>query len=127
LGALLAMTQIVSRIWAVSDGEKIVATQVMPGPGKDVLSRRRAQVTGPVNFSPGDAAQIAGFRFVTYTQATAVAQLVSRSPDGGLQSFTYTVMWQGGDWKLEVQPSGSVSTPPQEISSLDGFVAWGGV
>jgi hypothetical protein len=126
-GALLAVAQIPNRISLASDWERVLAQQVLPSAGRDLFQRRRSKITAPLNFSSGGFAQTAGFRFVTYTAQTAVVQLVTRSTDGGLGVYTITVMWADGDWKLQMQPNGSSSTPPQSISSLEGFAAWGGV
>jgi hypothetical protein len=125
LGALLAVSHIPTRMW-FGDWKKIAATQILPGPGRDEFLRDRAQFTGSTAFAPGEAAQIAGFRFVTYTPATAVVQIATRGTPGAMRSFTFTVMWSDGDWKLQLLPSGD-PWPVQDISSLDGFVVWGGV
>jgi hypothetical protein len=127
LGALLAVSHIGYRMMWASDWRKVAAAQVLPSAGRDVYVRRRAEVPEPLDFRPGELAQIAGFQFVAYTQTTAVVQLVTRGPEGSMRSLTFTVMWQDGDWKLQVQPSGDASPNAQDISSLDGFVAWGGV
>jgi hypothetical protein len=126
LGALLAVSHIPDRMAVAPDWRKVVTTQVLPGPGREAFIHKRSEFTGSTDFAPGEAAQIAGFRFVTYTPATAVVQMVTRGAQGVMRSFTFTVMWSDGDWKLQLQPNGD-PWPVQDIGSLDGFVVWGGV
>lgn len=38
-----------------------------------------------------------------------------------------TLVWRGGDWRLQLQPNGSASATSQQVTSMDGFVPWGGV
>ncbi|WP_158013636.1 hypothetical protein [Carbonactinospora thermoautotrophica] len=125
-GALLAAWQIGIRYLVADDWRTVVAQQVMPGPGRDTYVRLRAQVTANSD-QPGQYGQVAGFKFVTYTPQVAVIQLVSRFPTGSLQVITATVVWSDGDWKLQLQPDGSVSPSAQHVPSLAGFVVWGGV
>ncbi len=77
--------------------------------------------------APGTYGQIAGFRFVTYTPDVAVIQFVTRFRNGNLQVTTTTVRWLSGDWKQQLQPDGSESPTAQSVSSLAGFVPWGGL
>ncbi len=55
-------------------------------------------------------------------------QLVSRfAATGQLQVNTVTVVWSGDDWRLLLQPGGSISPSLQAVSSLTGFLPWAGV
>lgn len=126
LGALIATWQIGTRFALADDWRTVTLQQVMPGPGRDIYMRRRAAVTDN-SAQPGEYGQIAGFKFVTYTPQTAVIQIVSRFSDGSMQVSTMTVVWSGGDWKLQLTPDGSESPTVQPVSSLVGFVVWGGV
>jgi hypothetical protein len=40
---------------------------------------------------------------------------------------TETVRWVDGDWKLELQPDGSTTPSRQSVTSVAGFIPWGGV
>ncbi len=127
-GALLAAAQIGARhlITPREGWRQVVQQQVVPGPGRDAFVRARAQVTTD-QVPAGTYGQIAGFRFVTYSPDTAVIQLVTRFRNGNLQVSTPTLRWVNGDWKLQLQPDGSASPTVQSVSSLAGFVPWGGV
>jgi hypothetical protein len=124
LGALLANVQISTRFFLGPGWRTVTEAQVMPGPNRDIWIRNRSKVSGNPD-QPGSFGQSAGFRFTTYTPQTAVIQVVSRGPDGGLWVYTETMVWDG-DWKLQLTPDGSASPQPQQVRTLDGFIAWGG-
>ncbi len=129
IGALFASTHAAYRYRLAPDSAWMQVTEAMiqPGPGRDAWARVRAgyQLSG----SPpaGSMFQMAGFRFVTYSPETAVIQVVTRGVRGTLQMTTSTVAWDGGDWKLVLQPDGSESPTAQRVDSLDGFVPWSGI
>jgi hypothetical protein len=131
LGALLAAVQISYRFVASNsnDWQSIVYQQLMPGPGRNVvISTEKAAAKQPnPPSSTGTYSQVAGFSFVTYTSEVAVIDLVARSDNGVMQVGTFTVQWSSGDWKLAVQPDGSFTPPVQPVSSIVGYVEWGGV
>jgi hypothetical protein len=127
-GALIAAAQIPYRS-LLSPGDtwrQVVQQQIIQGPGRDRYTQLRSQVT---NDGPPDPrlAQIAGFRFVTYTPETAVIQFASKSNSGQLQVTTSTVQWSDGDWKQVLQPDGSESPTVQVIPDLTGLIPWSGV
>lgn len=127
-GALIAGVQIYARA-LLSEGdrwERVVRAQVVPNEGRKTYITNRSEVTSEV--SPGQLGQIAGFRFVSYTDRTAVIQYVSRFPSSGeLQVTTYTLRWSDDTWKLVLQPDGGFSPTAQKIQDLTRFVPWGGV
>lgn len=122
-GALFAAAQISVRLDRSAGWQKILGQQVVGGEGKAAYARVRA--AGQV-VPAGEAAQIAGFRIVSYTPQTAVVGTVSRDPaHGGRMARTTTVRWDG-DWKLAPTPQGSTGSAPQAVDSLSGYVFWGG-
>jgi hypothetical protein len=125
-GALIAAVQLGTR-YLLTPGEgwrEVLGRQVLPGLGRDVFARNRADVDA--EDPPGSYGQPAGFRFVAYTPDVASIQLVSRFPTtGNLQVVTVTVHWAGGDWRLQLQPDGGSSPTAQAVADLDGFVVWG--
>ncbi|MFI0451420.1 hypothetical protein [Actinomadura sp. 6N118] len=95
----------------------------MAGEGKVAYARARASRQAVAD---GAAAQIAGFRIVSYTPQNAVVGTVSRDPARGARTArTTTVKWDG-DWKLAPTPEGSTGSAPQVANSLSGYVFWGG-
>lgn len=124
-GALLATVQIYIRLGVATDWRPVVDAQVLAGPGRNVFAAERPDES--VTVQPGEFGQVAGFQFVTYTGSVAVIQLVVQMPDGSLQMAAMTSVWNGGDWRLELQPDGQASANIQQLSSLAGFVPWGGV
>jgi hypothetical protein len=65
------------------------------------------------------------FRWVTYTPAAAIIDLVSAAP--GSQgtmvraSTQVQVVWDGGDWKVIAPPGGNWGSAATALSSLRGY------
>ena len=129
LGALLAATEIPYRYLISPDWRQVVALEVMPGKGREAYTAERSKVAnrGGNSQVSSNNNQLAGFKFVTYSPAIAVIEMASKNGQGALQAGPVTVVWSGGDWKLQLQPDGSSSPQQLPISSLVGFAAWGGV
>lgn len=128
IGALTAAVQIGYRHLIAPDNQWRAVTdrQVAPGPGRDAFVALRERAGDRID--PGELGQVAGFRFVTYSDDVAVIQVVSRFPDdGALQVTTSTVAWMDGDWKLSLQPDGSASPTVQRVEDLSQYIPWGGV
>ncbi|WP_329473049.1 hypothetical protein OIE75_32270 [Streptomyces sp. NBC_01723] len=125
VGALLATSQISVRHVAAHDWRKVTRVQTV-GAGRDayIAGRTKAEKESPTNSDGGAHGQIAGFKFVTYDDSTAVIQTVWRYPDGGMQAATTTVLWRDGDWLLEYPAAPAAPIP---VGSLAGYAEWGGV
>jgi hypothetical protein len=141
LGALLAAVNIGVRANA-QWGPRIFTTVV------------RGQVTGPdaaalltacqaAYDQAAQSGQVAGgqplgtvhvteqaFRWITYTPAAAILDLVSAGPgDGGATvraSVQMEVVWDGGDWKVVAPPGGDWGNSAAELSSLAGYTVFPG-
>lgn len=124
VGALFAAPQIDIRSVEASDWRAVVDQQIVPGPGRDAYVKDHDAGNIETNLQGG---QFAGFKFVTYSPSQAVIEFAFHFPNGGYQTSTVTVIWSGTDWKLQLQPDGQDSPTYQTISSLDGFVRWGGL
>jgi hypothetical protein len=127
LGALMAAAEIGTRLDATLNAQaaQIVEAQVMPGPGKQAFL---AAAAGSAAIGDGKVdSQITGFQFDDYTPDSAVVTLVTQFTAGGYLSSTYTVDWSGGDWKLQLQPSGQETTSSADITNMTGFVPWSGI
>jgi hypothetical protein len=133
LGALIGAVQIYSRFGTAvgQEWKSIVHGQMVPSAGRDELvtdieaeARANPAVLGAP--SPGTFLQIAGFSFISYDDDTAVIDLVV-TKSGAYAVAPLTVSWDDGDWKLDVEPAGSLTGPAQAISSTVGYIAWSGV
>lgn len=127
VGALLAAAQIGVRRVVTPDVEGLRAValqQLAPGPGRDAHLRLVAGLRDH-NTPAGGYAQYCGFRLLAFTPDVAVISLATRSRQGVLQAETDTLRWSGGDWKLELPPSGLPQ--PQVLPDLTGYTAWSGV
>ena len=69
--------------------------------------------------------QIAGFIIHSYTPGTAVVELAIKSADGGYGAFSTSLLWEDGDWKLDIPAAGGGAV--RQISDLSSFIPWAGV
>jgi hypothetical protein len=108
--------------------EPTITNQFVVSADRDALlaQLKSAEQSGVPAAAPGTLAQIAGFRFTSYTGDTAVVGLVRRSPQGKFALTTLTVVWSDGDWRLVAPPRGEwTMVTNTEVSSLEGSIAWG--
>jgi hypothetical protein len=128
-GALIAAVQGTARCAAATDPgwREVLATMVAPGPGLDARIAWRSRVAHPQPPPAGTFAQVAGFQFLSWTPSDAVLHLVFRDPTGGLSVTAVHLVWLNQDWKLVLAADGSDGPSQQQVESLAGFVAWGGV
>lgn len=126
-GALIASQQIAVRRLLAENWRAVTDRSVAAGAGRDAWIAARSKYGELDPPAPGQLGQVAGFRFVDYSEARAVIQFVSRFGSGRLQVITSTVSWDGQDWRLVLQPDGGESPTAQTVRSLAGFAQWGGV
>lgn len=115
-------------ISADTDWETPLKVMVAPGPGLNVLKALR-QSMSPQPMGTGGAGinQLAGFKYVSYTAAAAVVQLVVKDTNGGLHVGTIPVQWLSGDWRLVMTADGTIGGADTVVDSLSGYLVWQGV
>ena len=69
--------------------------------------------------------QIAGFMIHSYTPEAAVVELAFKTADGGYGAISTSLLWEDGDWKLDIPPAGGGAV--RQISDLSSFIPWAGV
>jgi hypothetical protein len=120
-GALFA----VANFWATGSDPRlyrqIIETNVADGPGRDEALRAPG---APSN--TGTSAQIAGFKVDSYRPIAATIDVALQSSNGQQIGFPVPVVWQDGDWKVEVADDGTNVFRPTILSSLAGYVPWAG-
>jgi hypothetical protein len=141
LGALLAAVNIAVRANA-QWGPAIFGPEIrshVTGPGAAALlagcqaayekASRSADVTGGQPLGDVDVAEEA-FRWITYTPAAAVIDLVSAGP--GSQgtivrvSIQLEILWHRTDWMLVVPQGGDWRTSASALASLAGYTVFPG-
>lgn len=141
LGALLAAVNIGVRAnaqWGPGIFTVVIRDQVT-GPDAATLLANCQTAYGQVSQSDGvtggqplgdvDVTEEA-FRWVTYTPAAAIIDLISAAP--GAQGTTVRastqvqVVWDGGDWKVIAPPGGNWGSAATELSSLRGYTVFPG-
>ena len=142
LGALLAAVNIGVRAnaqWGPRIFTAVIRGQVT-GPDAAVLLANCQAAYGQASQSDGvtggqplgdvDVTEEA-FRWVTYTPAAAIIELVSAGP--GPQGTTVRAstqiqaVWAGGDWKVIAPPGGDWGSAATALSSLRGYTAFPGL
>lgn len=128
-GALLAAVNISTRYFFGLGWRDVLKEQTVPGRGQEawVAIRTQHPLDPNEHSAPGSYGQFTAFRFVNYTPSLATVQVVTQFANygGAQQVTTLTVQWNGQDWLLVLQPSGSPSPTATPVTSLDQFTSWG--
>ena len=141
LGALLAAVNIGVRAnaqWGPRIFTPVIRGQVT-GPdaaallaGCQAAYDQAAQSDGVTGGQPLGTVDVTeqAFRWITYTPAAAILDLVSAGPGGNgatvRASVQIEVVWDGGDWKVVAPPGGDWGNSAAELSSLAGYTAFPG-
>lgn len=141
LGALLAAVNIGVRAnaqWGPRIFTGVIRGQVT-GPDAAALlagcqaaydqAAQSGQVTGGQPLGTVDVTEQA-FRWVAYTPAAAILDLVSAGPGSNGATVRASVqmeaVWDGGDWKVVAPPGGDWGNSAAELSSLAGYTVFPG-
>lgn len=124
-GALFAA---INYFGAASDARTIplILDLVADGPGKDAA----VEEGGTPDFGPSSTrVQVAGFKVNSYTSDEAVIDIAFSvtSASSQLVSMPIAVVWQDGDWKLELADDGRFPFSAAPLQSLGGYIPWSGV
>jgi len=95
---------------------------VAEGPGKDAIA------SSDLGTSSGDGgrAQLAGFKVDSYDGGSATVDLALNYNTGDLVSLPIKLVWEDGDWKLVLTPTGELPLKPAQLQSLGGYIPWAG-
>ena len=141
LGALLAAVNIGVRAnaqWGPAIFAAVIRGQVT-GPGAAALLAdcqtsyaQASQSEGVTGGQPLGDVEVTeeAFRWVIYTPAAAVIDLVSAGPGGQgttvRASTQIQAVWDDGDWKVIAPPGGNWGNSATELSSLSGYTIFPG-
>jgi hypothetical protein len=124
-GSLLAMIHASTRSVFAADWQDVYANELADNKGRRVLTDLRSGYTGVAGASDPDQMQIAGFKFVFYSDDLATISIASSSPvNGTLQAVTMTVIWSGGDWRLTLLNTGAQAATGIPLNDLNGYVVF---
>jgi hypothetical protein len=119
LGALYAAVN----FWAA--GTAASPASVYQHLAADTASRAQvvAQSQGNANrLDSSGPVQLAGFEFNSFSPNSADLSVVLQGSSGALVSVACTMVWEQGDWRYVIPPSGAPAAG--QIQSLDGYVPW---
>lgn len=71
------------------------------------------------------SAQIEGFQIQNYTADSATVDLGIELDSGAVGSVPIPLVWENGDWKLNVSKGGV--TGSQQLNDLSAYIPWSGV
>ena len=141
LGALLAAVNLGVRAnaqWGPQIFTTVIRSQVT-GPDAGALLAgcqaaygQAAQSDGVTGGQPLGTVDVTeqAFRWIAYTPAAAILDLVSAGPGGNgatvRASVEVEVVWDGGDWKVVAPPGGDWGNSAAKLSSLAGYTAFPG-
>jgi hypothetical protein len=120
-GALFA----VANFWATGSDPRlyrqIVEHNVAAGSGR---TRALAQSGAPSN--TGMSAQITAFQVRSYRPTAATIDVALQTSTGQQVGFPVPVLWQDGDWKVQLADDGSNVFRPTILQTLAGYTPWAG-
>ncbi|MDQ0987058.1 hypothetical protein [Streptomyces sp. V2I9] len=123
LGAVLAAHVIPARM-SGEDWQTVTDQQVVPGRARDLFVAQRSTV--PPSAANGRAAgSYAGFALDSYSEESAVVQLLIKHGSGSYGTTFVTVTWDGGDWKVRANPNGTLYSSLTTVAGNNGFTMWG--
>lgn len=111
---------------AMADQGEVVGTArklMVPGPATDALIRELQADTSASGYS---VPQLAGYRVID-AGPDRVSLMLATPVDSDYMSLTLTLVWYGGDWRLQPPKDGEpVGAPFAQHRDLSDFVAWSG-
>ncbi|MFC9999618.1 hypothetical protein [Nocardia sp. NPDC127526] len=123
-GAGLAAIQHTVRISIAPDGRwpLVAYTVLVSNAGKDefVLSRSQYSITGPAD--PQYVPTILGYKITSYGDDRSEITVYSRYPDDSLSANSAVVVWQYGDWRLELPDPAAKIAVVTAIPELPGDI-----
>ena len=116
-GALFA----VANFWATGSDPRlyrqIVQQNVAAGPGQ---AKALSASGAPSN--TGMSAQIAAFKISSYRPAAATVDVALQTSDGQQVGFPVPLVWQAGDWKVQLADDGTPVFRPTILQTLTGYI-----
>lgn len=120
-GALFA----VANFWATGSDPRlyrqIVQQNVAAGPGQP-----RALAASGAPSNTGMSAQIAAFRISSYRPTAATIDVALETSNGQQVGFPIPLVWQDGDWKVQLADDGTPVFRPTILQTLTGYTPWAG-
>ncbi len=125
-GAVLAAMVTLGQIRNPDLTDGVLATRIMPGPGRNLAISEARVSTTPRN--EGDTAQFTAFKLIDYLPDRAIVYIAVQLDDKKVAALPVTLQWHRGDWKVVLQEDGSFngSVQPDLLQSLDGYVRFKG-
>lgn len=129
LGAALAAVNIIQgvRVNGLDVAAAMVNAQFEPGPGQQAVL---AGITASYPANPPESrswGRVIGFKVVAYTPDEARIVSVESWPQAAQYlGETITVVWDGGDWKVQPEPDGKTNAAGTITVDPGSFILWGG-
>ncbi|WP_112245185.1 hypothetical protein [Kribbella monticola] len=126
-GAVLAAMVTLGQIRNPDLTRSVLQHRIAPGAGRTRALNENRSSPSP-SHDAGDPSQFTGFKVVDYLPNRAIVALAVQVDYRSVASLPITLVWQGGDWKVVLQPDGSFNgeVAPDILGSLDGYVRFGG-
>ncbi|WP_249040438.1 hypothetical protein [Nocardia cyriacigeorgica] len=119
-GAAVAAITHTVRLSVATDSQwpKVVAAEVLPGPGKDewVVNRLLLSITGPA--SREYAPRLLGYKITGYTDERSTVDVYTEYSDSSMAVNHTVVEWFGEDWRLRLPDPDSTEPAVDDIDEL---------
>ncbi|WP_431837999.1 hypothetical protein [Cellulomonas sp. Y8] len=123
-GALLAAANVMASGSTPSLVRPMTDRLSVPGAGRDAaladLDSRVASGTSAVRY------EIVAFRIAAYDGSTAAVDIVIEASNGARLAQLVDLVWQAGDWKVDLGADGQMRTPIGTVATLADYISWSG-
>ncbi|PFG44950.1 hypothetical protein ATJ97_0226 [Georgenia soli] len=121
-GALLAAANVAAMGSDPGLSPKVAEHLFAEGVGRDVALSE----TPTGNAGGGVRVQIAGFRLLDYSGESATVDIAMRGSNGAIAGQVFDLVWEDGDWKVQLAPDGQLPTDVVVLPDLAGYLLWAG-
>jgi hypothetical protein len=116
-----------ANIWATSfygDAKLVYKDLAADGPTRDA-ALKAIEAGTEIGGGSTPKMQIEGFVIRSYSAQMAVVDLAVKTETGTLGSLAASLVWEKGDWKLQLPAAGG--SPFKQIADMGSYIPWSGV
>ncbi|WP_288050207.1 hypothetical protein [Nocardia sp.] len=101
---------------------RVAEREIAFGPGKDEWVTSRALLSITTRADPVQAPRVRGYTLTDYRPALAQVEIYTSYPDNSIGVNTAVVVWQHGDWLLQLPDPASTAPVVRATSTMDAAV-----
>jgi hypothetical protein len=108
----------------------VIQRRVLPNAGQrlalDEARRVLASPTPDTGRNTLGQMQYVGYKVIDYTPSRAVLSIAIQADAEHIGGIAVSLVWSGGDWKIQLRSNAELGPDPDLLASLDGYVRFRG-